>query len=185
VRSAKRRKTATTFLAAHDDSQNATEMTAGRISTKTMNIVQAAREMNERVLIALSIVTLLIVAGCDDGRPTRVPIAGTVLVDGKPLTVGDVKFVPQGARPSSGKIDASGRFRLTCYDGGDGAVLGKHRVQVSASEIKGEDVRWHAPIKYANFRTSGITFEVNEPTESMVIELKSDGSSAEIRTNDT
>jgi hypothetical protein len=150
-----------------------------------MNIVQPARVMIDRVPVVLSAVMLLFVGGCDDGRPTRVSIAGTVLVDGKPLTVGDVKFVPQGARPSSGRIDASGRFRLTCYDGGDGAVLGMHRVQVSASEIKGDDVRWHAPIKYANFRTSGITFEVKEPMESMVIELKSDGSPAEIRTNDT
>jgi hypothetical protein len=150
-----------------------------------MNIVQPARLIINRVHVALSAVALLIVAGCDDGRPTRVPIAGTVLVDGKPLTVGDVKFVPQGARPSSGKIDPSGRFRLTCYDGGDGAVLGMHRVQVSASEIKGDEVRWHAPIKYANFRTSGITFEVSEPAESLVIELKSDGGAAEIRIDDT
>jgi hypothetical protein len=149
-----------------------------------MNIVQPARVIINRVQVALSAVALLIAAGCDDGRPTRVPIAGTVLLDGEPLTVGDVKFVPQGARPSSGRIDASGRFRLTCYDGGDGAVLGMHRVQVSASEIKGDEVRWHAPIKYANFRTSGMTFEVSEPTESMVIELKSDGSPAEIRRDD-
>jgi hypothetical protein len=148
-------------------------------------MVQPVRVMMDRFRIAISAVVVLTVAGCDDGRPMRVSIAGTVLVDGKPLTVGDVKFVPQGARPSSGKIDASGRFRLTCYDGGDGAVLGVHRVQVSASEIKGDEVRWHAPIKYANFRTSGIAFEVKEPTESMVIELKSDGSTAKIRTNDT
>jgi hypothetical protein len=141
--------------------------------------------MIKRFVAIFSAVALLFFSGCDDGRPTRVPIAGSVLVDGKPLTVGDVKFVPQGARPSSGKIDASGRFRLTCYDGGDGAVLGKHRVQVSASEIKGDEVRWHAPIKYANFRTSDMTFEVSEATESLVIELKSDGSAAEIRTNDT
>jgi hypothetical protein len=98
-----------------------------------MIIVQLAREIIDKVLVAFSAVVLLMVAGCDDGRPTRVPIAGTVLVDGKPLTVGDVKFVPQGARPSAGRIGADGRFRLTCYDGGDGAVLGKHRVQVSAS----------------------------------------------------
>ena len=53
--------------------------------------------MIDRALVAVSGILLLIVAGCDDGRPTRVAIAGTVLVDGKPLMVGDVKFVPQGA----------------------------------------------------------------------------------------
>jgi hypothetical protein len=132
----------------------------------------------------LGTIGLLVFAGCNDGRPARVPVSGFVLIDGKPLTVGDVKFVPEGARPSSGKLDESGRFVLTCYDGNDGAVPGPHRVQVSASEVINQNqVRWHAPIKYANFRTSGITVEVDESTDGLVIELTSDGRPAAVRTN--
>lgn len=115
---------------------------------------------------------LLLVVGCSDGRPTRVPVSGQVTIDGEPLTKGSVRFVPEGARPSAGALDAEGRFTLTCYDGEDGAVLGTHRVQVSASQIVGaEKVIWHAPTKYADFRSSGLTVEVSEPTDSVVIGL--------------
>lgn len=100
------------------------------------------------------------------------PVSGQVLIDGKPLAKGTVRFVPQGARPSSGSLDESGHFRLTCYDGGDGAVLGKHRVQVTASEILGgEKVVWHAPRKYADFRASGLEYDVTDSTDAVVIEL--------------
>jgi hypothetical protein len=124
------------------------------------------------VAICIWLCFLLPAGGCGDGRPTRVPVSGSVLIDGKPLTVGSVRFVPEGARPSAGNLDGEGRFKLTCYDGEDGAVLGTHRVQISASEIiGGEKVVWHAPRKYADFRSSGITVNVTEPTDSMVIEL--------------
>jgi hypothetical protein len=124
---------------------------------------------------------VLAVVGCGDGRPTRVRVSGRVLIDNSPLTFGDVKFVPEGARPSSGKLDNEGRFTLTCYDGNDGAVPGLHRVQVAANQVVNRDkVNWLAPIKYANYNTSGITFELNESTDSLVIELMSDGGPAKV-----
>src|SRR5689334_12282719 len=60
---------------------------------------------------------VLLIAGCGDERPRRVAVSGTVLIDGKPLTYGDLKFVPEGARPSYGKLDSNGHFTLSCYDG--------------------------------------------------------------------
>ena len=123
--------------------------------------------------------TLLTNVGCDDGRPTRLVVSGRVLIDGKPLKVGNVKFVPSGARPSSGRLDDNGRFTLTCYDGADGAVPGTHRVQVAASEVVNQNqIIWHAPMKYANFRTSGIEIEITEPVDDITIELSSDGNNS-------
>jgi hypothetical protein len=129
------------------------------------------------VLTTCSCLCLMLASlGCSDGRPTRVPVSGRVMIDGRPLTKGSVRFVPEGARPSAGSLDSQGRFNLTCYDGEDGAVIGRHRVQVSASEIIGsEKVVWHAPPKYADFRTSGIEVEVKEPVDDLVIELTADG----------
>lgn len=116
------------------------------------------------------------IVGCSDGRPERVPVSGQVFIDGEPLTMGNIKFVPQNARPSAGKIDKNGHFILTCYDGNDGAVRGVHRVQVSANEIISDSkIRWFAPRKYADFRTSDITIEIDEPTDSLVIELAWEG----------
>ncbi len=110
--------------------------------------------------------------GCSDGRPERVPVAGIVLIDGKPLTSGNIKFVPKSGRPSAGKIGADGRFSLTCYDGNDGALLGTHRVQVSSNRIISDSkIEWYAPQKYADFRTSEIEVEVTKPVDDLKIEL--------------
>jgi hypothetical protein len=125
---------------------------------------------------ASTLAALASITGCSDGRPTRIPVSGTVLVDGKPLTQGNIKFVPTGARPSAGKLDENGRFTMACYDGDDGVIPGTHRVAVSASKIIGESkIQWFAPKKYADFRTSGLTFEITEPTENLTINLTWDG----------
>lgn len=115
--------------------------------------------------------------GCGDGRPDRVPVSGVVLIDGEPLTHGNIKFVPTGARPSAGKVDENGRFTMTCYDGNDGVVPGVHRVSVSANKLLSESqVQWFAPKKYSDFRNSGLEFTITEPTEDLKIELTWDGS---------
>jgi len=104
------------------------------------------------------------------------PISGKVLIDGEPLTYGFVQFIPDNARPAQGKLDANGRFSLSCFEANDGAVIGVNHVTVSACEpIGGLKMRWHAPKKYANPETSGLTEEVTEPNNSMVINLSWDG----------
>jgi len=127
------------------------------------------------IACVMSWLCLSVVAGCDD-RPTRVPVSGTVLIDGQPLRRGNIKFVPENGRPSAGKIGEDGRFTLTCYDGNDGALLGTHRVQVSASRIISDSkIEWHAPRKYADFRTSGMEIEITEPVDDLTVELSSEG----------
>jgi hypothetical protein len=124
------------------------------------------------ILVAL----LLLVAGCSDGKPTRVPVSGTVLLDGKPLTMGSVQFVPAGARPSGGGINKEGRFVLSCYEQGDGAVVGPHRVRVTAAHNLSEtSLRWDAPKMYSDIATSGLKVDVDGPTDSIVINLSWNG----------
>jgi hypothetical protein len=123
-------------------------------------------------LAVLEIAVFVAVVGCSDGRPTRVPVSGKVLIDGQPLTEGNIKFVPEVGRPSGGTLDSDGQFTLTCYDGSDGAIPGKHRVQVSASRIlDGSKVQWFAPPNYADFRRSGIEVEITKPVDDVVINL--------------
>ena len=135
---------------------------------------QSARRQATLRYIAL----LLLVTGasCRSDRPDRVPVSGQVQIDGRPLTAGTITFVPENARASSGKIDTQGRFELMCYDGQDGAVLGRHRVAVSAIEGTSEEQqRWLAPQKYASHTTSGLEVEITGPTDSVRIELTSGG----------
>jgi hypothetical protein len=119
---------------------------------------------------------LLLTSGCGDGRPKRVPVSGQVLIDGKPLTLGSIYFVPTAARPASAEIGPDGRFTLATFEPGDGAVPGTHKVSVQAVESVGTNkVRWHAPKKYTDHRTSGVTATIDGPTDSLVIELTWDG----------
>jgi hypothetical protein len=118
----------------------------------------------------------LIASGCGDGRPKRVPVAGQVLIDGKPLSFGYIGFVPENARPSVAKLDAQGRFAMSCFEADDGVVVGKHAVEIIAREPIGEDtLKWHAPKKYASIDTSGLSEEIAAPTHSLTIRLTWDG----------
>ncbi len=122
--------------------------------------------------IVCALLFLSAVVGCGDGRPTRVPVSGHVLIDGKPLTHGYVQFAPADSRASTGGFDVDGRFVLTCFEMGDGAVTGKHKIAVMAQEAIGQEtIKWHAPKKYANAATSGLEREITGPTDSIKIEL--------------
>jgi hypothetical protein len=95
-----------------------------------------------------------------------------VRIDGKPLTHGFVRFSTPGQRPSMGQIGSDGRFTLTCYETGDGAMVGNYKVAVMSQERMGDDqYKWHAPKKYADYSTSEITKEITGPTDSLIIEL--------------
>ena len=138
-----------------------------------MNDLHPAKIMSMpsiRLLIVFTGVTLL--AGCGDGRPVRVPVSGMVYIDGKPLTVGVVRFVPDKGRPSVGEIDQSGRFQLSCYEMNDGATVGEHHVAVVAAEpLPGDRRRWHAPKSYSDYKSSGLIETVSSSPEEIRIDL--------------
>jgi hypothetical protein len=127
-------------------------------------------------VFVLGLLMLPLALGCGDGKPTRVPVAGKVLIDGQPLKYGYVKFIPQGARASGGGLDESGRFVLGCFSTDDGAVLGKHRVEVmSQKHLSETTIQWSAPKKYASQSTSGLSYEVTAATENATFNLTWDG----------
>ncbi|MBN2022675.1 MAG: hypothetical protein JW809_07755 [Pirellulales bacterium] len=111
--------------------------------------------------------------GCGDGRPERVAVSGQVLIDGKPLGFGFVRVVPGNARAAHGEIGPDGRFTLTTFEASDGAVRGTHPVAVHAGEHLSETkIRWHAPKKYADAKTSGLTVTIDGSTDAIApIEL--------------
>jgi hypothetical protein len=118
---------------------------------------------------------LLLVTGCSD-RPAIVPVSGKVMIDGQPLTYGTIMVIPDAARASFGKIGPDGSFSLTCYDENDGCVPGKHKVTVSAVEaLNSSKQKWHAPKKYTEPDSSGLTVDISEPTDALVVNLTWDG----------
>ncbi len=66
--------------------------------------------------------------------PRRRRFKGTIKQGGKPVADANVIFYPQGegGRVATGTTDAQGAFTLTTYETGDGAVVGSHKVTVTA-----------------------------------------------------
>jgi hypothetical protein len=127
-----------------------------------------------KLVVVLLLAVLPQVSGCDDGRPQRVRVSGTVTIDGKPATSGSIQFLPQGGggRPSAGRIESDGKFSLFTYEKGDGCPLGTFNVVVSSTEIVSDtQTRYNLPKKYGNPASSGITKRVEGPIDDMKIEL--------------
>jgi len=77
---------------------------------------------------------LLVAVGCGSRLPPTAAVSGTLTLAGKPLAGAAVSFVNDAApRFAIGTTDASGRYTLTTFAAGDGAVLGEHRVVVLPS----------------------------------------------------
>ena len=132
-------------------------------------------EKTEVTRWVLLLVGLLFVAGCDDGRPLRVPVSGQVLIDGKPVAAGIIKLVPKDARPAYGQLDEEGRFTLTTFDKDDGCVEGTHRVMVLGRRKENGRNRWLAPKKYWSPKNREISATIEGATDSLVIRLTWDG----------
>jgi hypothetical protein len=116
-----------------------------------------------------------VLAGCGSSGPTMVAVAGTVTIDGQPLTYGQIQVLPNGWRPASSPIGSDGRFMLTTTVSGDGCPIGTHNVVILAGEpLSGEAMKWHAPKKYADASTSKLTITITGPTNDLKIELKWD-----------
>lgn len=85
-------------------------------------------------------------AGCGGGEFEVAPAKGKVVCDGRPMPVGSVTFSPVGeqgsaepGKPATANVDADGTFVLTTYDPGDGAILGKHKVNYWPPEGNEDD----------------------------------------------
>jgi hypothetical protein len=117
---------------------------------------------------------LLTVVGCgpvDVPRALTVPVTGKVLYRGKPLTGGNIHFLPESGQPATGEIRADGTYRLSTFKKGDGAVPGHHRVAVVSGNA-GPTVmpgspgykkpRALVPGKYGAPETSGLEADVGK-----------------------
>lgn len=112
--------------------------------------------------------------GCGDGHAGRVPVGGTVTVDGTQLVHGSVTFMPTGSQGKAGgcSIGADGRFQITSVKPNDGLIPGEYKVIISGIEpIDGASQRWHTPKFYSQLDKSELVFDITEANEDIKIEL--------------
>jgi len=123
--------------------------------------------------------SLALFAGCGSSNPLVYPVTGLVTFNDQPLPTGTVVFVPKaGGPPAQGEIGADGRYTLTTFTAGDGALPGAYTVLVSAMQDNGPNAPASAlvPDRFASEK-SGLTGEVRE-VEQNVIDLALKGKAA-------
>jgi hypothetical protein len=144
---------------------------------------QACRNVVAWVVAGPLAVTAL-AAGCSRSLPPVARVSGRVTLAGKPVSTGMVMFHPEHGRAALGQIDNDGRYTLTTFHKGDGAVLGPHRVTIEARTVEGgppppkvmsteeemknaatlypsdSRIRWIVPEKYASAATTPLSADV-------------------------
>ena len=133
-------------------------------------------------------------AGCSSakqGQLTTAEVTGQVTYRSAPLGSGQITFFPmqssgEGVRVAYGTLDAQGRYRLSTYGKGDGAILGDHRVAVESREELSDEMARRAamvgarsrqpksfiPPRYADPATSGLTARVAAGGNAIDFNLK-------------
>jgi hypothetical protein len=87
-----------------------------------------------------SLLLLLLSLGCSKGQ-RMAPVSGRILMDHRPLANADVRFYPSEGKNlpySVGETDDQGNYTLdlAAGRGGEGAIVGEHRVTISIDERK-------------------------------------------------
>jgi hypothetical protein len=113
--------------------------------------------------------------GCGrKGALETAPVSGKVTYRGKAVPTGTIMFVPAEGPAATGEIGTDGSYKLTTYNTGDGAVIGNHKVSVTALQGMGDALPEQrsatppplVPVKYLSDATSGLTAEVKPKVDN-------------------
>jgi len=132
-----------------------------------------------RYIVLMLLCVLTFSAGCGHGLDYTAKVAGTVTVNGQPAKAFNIIFHPAQGRPATGITDDQGRFSLTTFDPGDGAVLGEHVVTVTDSFPQGPPAMGRitanmtrVPLQYSSVETSPLKETVEDKKNDFTFDLK-------------
>jgi hypothetical protein len=119
-------------------------------------------------LALIAVPLALALPGCGgDSVAETAEVSGVVLYKGQPVAGAEVNFRPKEGHPATGRTGPDGRFVLTTYEEGDGAVPGTHTVTVQLfpeEALPGMEAETSGaaaiPEKYADPASSPLTQEV-------------------------
>jgi hypothetical protein len=120
--------------------------------------------------LVITLIGLLLLSGCGKGdRLETAKVKGIVTLNGKVVERGVVSFSPQAGRGGRGLIRPDGTYELTTYVPNDGAILGKHRVSVTATTPRksvDEEPEYIVPPRFGEPATSGLEYVVTPSGEN-------------------
>jgi hypothetical protein len=116
------------------------------------------------------------VAGC--GKSDSLPVlqvydvkGKVLLADGKPLSGGQIYFVPKGDLPitPSGEIGPDGTFSLVTGGSGEGAPPGEYKVRIESRQFQadGKVKKSQFPARYNDEDSSGVLITVRAGTNQL------------------
>lgn len=130
------------------------------------------------LVLSVFLMALSCLAGCGSDMPQTVRVNGKVTFDGQqPPGAGIVYFLPQEAakgftlRPGTADFDASGVYKTTTFEPGDGLMPGSYKIYIecweTAPNMEGKPVKSFVPKKYQNVETSGFELEITSKDRSI------------------
>ncbi len=93
--------------------------------------------MISRLLLVLMLSVLVPACGTPAGsdRPATYPVSGTVTMNGQPVARATLSFqLVDGSGSAAGVTDNEGRYKLTTFAAGDGALPGQYVVAITQFE---------------------------------------------------
>ena len=135
--------------------------------------------MLQRITLAIMFFFFsMLLSGCGGpDLPDTFRVIGTITHHGQPVAGYAVLFNPtKGGRPARGETDDEGKFTLSTFDFGDGAISGDHNVAISFitdyKYLPGEEPEGESqvvqkpsvtiPDKYGDPEMSGLKLTVEE-----------------------
>lgn len=107
------------------------------------------------------------------------PVHGKIMYKGKPVPSGTIMFVPDKGPAATAEIAKDGAYRLITEGIGDGAVLGNHKVSITALADMGNLLPEQrsgtppplVPAKYLSHENSGLRAEVKSGDNELNFDL--------------
>ena len=115
------------------------------------------------------LVPALLTVGCTDNPPTA-PVSGTITRNGQAVTSGRVLLLPRGGgKQAIGTIADDGKFTVTTFSSGDGALIGNHHAVVLKATSSNSDDSF----SYESSKDADLQVKPDGPNE-FTIELESE-----------
>lgn len=151
----------------------ASEPVAGQLTRSRCVLVRDLKcHLVKTTIVVFSSLVMIVSFGCGNSESERVPVSGTITLDGKPLASGAISFLPVGRGTSAGTTIFNGEFSITRASG---PSPGRYRVEIDSYETTGEKIPDSDLVGRTTQRTRQVIPAKYNRESTWIVDVKSDG----------